>query len=358
MLAVLSEQMLRRVVQILVLDAALVVALVLGLRAVVLRPLEVVRDALAAIIGKGEVDLTQRLPAQSSVEFAALTEDLNQFVARLERMVTDVRLRAEEVVGGTGELAQGNNDLSQRTEQQSARVQQASSAVDQISSSVAANATSATEANGLARQANTVVLRGGQLMDGVVATMQSIADSSRRVTEIVGVIDSIAFQTNILALNAAVEAARAGDLGRGFAVVASEVRALAKRCADAAREIKTLIAQSAVGVEEGASRVNEAGITMRQIMQAIQAVSEQVEQISRATVAQSNGIGEISRSISSIDSDAQQNAALVEQSAATAATLSQAANGLVHLVAAFRVNTRPLNEPTHPGALNLADARH
>jgi methyl-accepting chemotaxis protein len=241
--------------------------------------------------------------------------------------VTEVRLGSDSVATASQQIAQGNQDLSGRTEQQASALQQTSATMEQLGTTVRHNADSARQANQLALGASSVAERGGQMVGQVVQTMKGINDSSRRIADIIGVIDGIAFQTNILALNAAVEAARAGEQGRGFAVVASEVRSLAKRSADAAREIKTLISASVERVEHGSEQVDQAGKTMTEIVAAIARVTAIVAEISSASAEQSTGVGQVSEAVQQMDQATQQNAALVEESAAAAESLQQQAHG-------------------------------
>ncbi|QTN30562.1 hypothetical protein HZ993_09795 [Rhodoferax sp. AJA081-3] len=266
-----------------------------------------------------------------------LLDALRNMQQSLAQTVSAVRANAESVAMAGSEIAAGNADLSNRTESQASALQQTASSMDELGSTVDRNAEGAGEANELAQSACTVAIRGGSVVADVVSTMQGINDSSRRIADIVGVIDGIAFQTNILALNAAVEAARAGDQGRGFAVVATEVRSLAQRSASAAREIKGLIATSVERVEQGSALVDRAGATMQEVVAAIQGVSTLVGEISAASKAQSQGVAVVSKVVAQMDHATQQNAALVEQSAAAADNLKTRAQELVQAVAVFRL---------------------
>jgi len=261
----------------------------------------------------------------------------------LARTVGIVRINAEQVAATSVQIAQGNQDLSERTERQSATAQETASTTSELSKAVQHNSDSAAQASHLAQDASELAGRGGTLVEQVVATMEGINSSSRKVTDIIGVIDGIAFQTNILALNAAVEAARAGEQGRGFAVVASEVRALAGRSADAAREIKSLIAASVEQVDRGSGLVGEAGTSMREIIAAIQRVTEIVAEISSASQEQRHGVARMEASMQNLDQATQQNSALVEQSSAAAESLRDQARQLVDAVADFRIH--PSEEP-------------
>lgn len=252
-------------------------------------------------------------------------------------IVRNVKTYADEVANTSAQISQGNQDLSHRTEQQASALQQTAATMEQLGSNVRHNADNAQQANKLALGATDVAVKGGEMMGLVVQTMTGINDSAKKIADIVGVIDSIAFQTNILALNAAVEAARAGEQGRGFAVVASEVRTLAQRSANAAREIKVLISTSVDRVDQGTLQVGRAGDTMDEIVGAIRRVAAIVTDISTASVEQSAGVNEVGQAVSQMDQATQQNAALVEESAAAAASLTQQAQQLVATVAAFRL---------------------
>jgi methyl-accepting chemotaxis protein len=269
---------------------------------------------------------TQSLLAQVSV-----------MQTRLAEAVTAVRMGAEGVASASVQIAQGNRDLSVRTEQQASALQGTASTMDELGATVRTNADSARQANQLAVGASEVARRGGQVVERVVETMESIRDSSREIGEIIAVIDGIAFQTNILALNAAVEAARAGEQGRGFAVVAAEVRSLAQRSADAARQIKGLIGTSVTRVQQGTGLVADAGRTMVEIVESIQRVTDIVGEISTASAEQSAGVAQVGESVARMDASTQQNAALVEQSAAASDSLSRQAEELVRAVGVFRL---------------------
>ena len=264
---------------------------------------------------------------------------LQRMNTNLSQVVTQVRQAADMVVHASSEIASGNQDLSNRTEIQSSNLQQTASTIDELTSGVRNNAENANQANTLAIKACEVAEQGGQSVQDVVHTMNEIHESSKKIVDIISVIDSIAFQTNILALNAAVEAARAGEQGRGFAVVASEVRALAQRSANAAREIKELITNSVDRVERGSSLVGEAGSTISAAVTAVKQVRDVISEISVAVRDQAEGIAQISESIGVIDSTTQQNAALVEQAAAAASALKQQAEDLVRSVAFFSMTS-------------------
>ncbi|WP_304622814.1 methyl-accepting chemotaxis protein [Roseateles cellulosilyticus] len=281
-------------------------------------------------------DLTGAIPVKpgdTSSLFAALQRMHESFVETVSR----VRESSESVASASSQIALGNHDLSQRTEEQASALQQTAATMEELSATVRHNAESAKQANQLAQGASVVAAQGGQVVGRVVDTMQGISDSSRRIGDIIGVIDGIAFQTNILALNAAVEAARAGEQGRGFAVVAGEVRTLARRSAEAAKEIKTLIGRSVDQVEQGALLVDQAGKTMGEIVDSIRRVSDIVGEITAASVEQSSGISQVGEAVSQMDQVTQQNAALVEESAAAAESLKGQAQQLVEAVATFRL---------------------
>ncbi len=266
----------------------------------------------------------------------------------LASMVTQVRNASDSIVTGSTEIAAGARDLSLRTEQQASALQQTSATMEELSSTVRHNADNAQQANQLAQGASGVAQQGGEAVGQVVVTMRGINESSRRIAEIIGVIDSIAFQTNILALNAAVEAARAGDQGRGFAVVASEVRSLAQRSAQAAREIKSLITDSVTQVEAGSALVERAGRTMEEVVSSIKRVTDIVGEISAASTEQSSGVAQVNLAVNQMDEATQQNAALVEESSAAASSLQQQAQELFAAVSTFKL------QPASRAALGLS----
>ncbi|MBB3280203.1 methyl-accepting chemotaxis protein [Mitsuaria sp. BK037] len=282
-------------------------------------------------------DLRSDIRADSRDETGQLLGALQRMNQSLTGIVGQVRLSSDSIATGTGEIASGNADLSQRTEEQAANLEQTAASMEQLTATVKQNAETARTATQLAQTASTVAAEGGQAVQEVVAVMRQIDESSRRITDIIGTIDGIAFQTNILALNAAVEAARAGEQGRGFAVVASEVRALAQRSAAAAKEIKGLIGDSGARVDAGSRLAGSAGETMGQIVEQVKRVSDLIAEISAASAEQSQGIDQIGDAIAQLDQVTQQNAALVEQSAAAAESLKQQATHLNQAVAVFRL---------------------
>jgi methyl-accepting chemotaxis protein len=282
-------------------------------------------------------DLSGDVVVRARDEIGQLTTALLAMRDSLCGVIGEVKSNAGEVAQASQELALGNRDLSQRTEQQASALEQTASSMEELTATVRSNADQAGDASSLAQRACSVAISGGEVVQQVVQTMGAIEASSRRIEEIISVIDGIAFQTNILALNAAVEAARAGEQGRGFAVVAAEVRALAQRSAEAAKQIKQLIVESVGQVENGARLVQDAGSTMRETVDAIRSLTELVTSISRASSEQSSGIGQISEAVSHMDQLTQQNAALVEQTAAAGMSLQQQAEKLAGLVNTFRM---------------------
>ena len=269
-------------------------------------------------------------------EIGMLLRAINQSGLNLRSLVDDVAARAHVVESSSAEIARGNYDLSARTETQASALEQSAASMEQFSSTVKQNADNARQGNGLAQNASTVAVKGGEVVAQVVDTMKGINEASKKIADIISVIDGIAFQTNILALNAAVEAARAGEQGRGFAVVASEVRSLAGRSADAAKEIKTLISNSVERVEQGTALVDKAGTTMDEVVSSIRQVTELMSQITIASNEQAQGVAQVNEAISLLDQTTQQNAALVEESAAAADGLKSQADQLVQAVNVFK----------------------
>ncbi len=301
----------------------------------VTRPINQAVGVARAVAGG---DLSLAFDAEGKNETGLLLHALKDMQAALVKVVSDVRHGSESVATASAEIAQGNQDLSSRTESQASALEQTAASMEELGSQVKQNADNARQANQLAMNASTVAVQGGEVVAQVVQTMQGINESSRKIADIISVIDGIAFQTNILALNAAVEAARAGEQGRGFAVVASEVRSLAGRSADAAKEIKSLIGTSVERVEQGASLVDKAGVTMTEVVASIRRVTDIMGEISSASSEQSAGVAQVGEAVTQMDHTTQQNAALVEQMAAAASSLKSQASELVQTVAVFKLN--------------------
>jgi len=290
-------------------------------------------------------DLAVSVTVEGRDEIAELKRALSKMQQRLQELVRGIRQSADSIQTASTEVAVGNADLSSRTEQAASNLQETASSMEQLTGTVKHTADSARTANQLAASAASVAQRGGSVVSQVVATMEEINQSSRKIADIIGTIDGIAFQTNILALNAAVEAARAGEQGRGFAVVAGEVRSLAQRSAEAAKEIKSLIGSSVEKVDAGSRLVGDAGTTMQEIMASVQRVSDTIGEITAASSEQSEGIGQVNIAVTQLDQMTQQNAALVEQSAAAAESLKGQAGTLTSLVATFKVDAHAAAAP-------------
>ncbi|EOU3432002.1 TPA: HAMP domain-containing protein, partial [Enterobacter hormaechei] len=344
---------------------AVLVVIWQGLQHLLLKPLNAIMNHIRTIASG---DLTQNVAITGRNEMGQLAAGLHEMQQSLVSTVSAVRGSTDSIYTGAGEIAAGSNDLSARTEQQAASLEETAASMEELTATVKQNSDNARQATLLAKNASETAARGGQVVDNVVRTMNDIADSSQQIAHITGVIDSIAFQTNILALNAAVEAARAGEQGRGFAVVAGEVRTLASRSAQAAKEIKGLIENSVSRVNTGSEQVSEAGATMKEIVAAVTRVTDIMAEISSASDEQSRGIEQVSLAVSQMDSVTQQNAALVQESATAAAALEDQSEQLRQAVAAFRLNAqaspaaRPKNvktpvllRPSAAGA-NTADA--
>ena len=291
---------------------------------------------LARAVAQG--DLAARIDLKPG-DSTSLMASLQEMQTSLVKVVGNVRQNSESVASASSQISQGNNDLSQRTEEQASALEETAASMEQLGSTVRQNADNAKQANQLALGASAVAIKGGEVVSQVVETMKGINDSSRKIADIIGVIDGIAFQTNILALNAAVEAARAGEQGRGFAVVASEVRSLAGRSAEAAKDIKSLIGASVERVEEGSALVAQAGATMTEVVDSIKRVTDIMGEISAASVEQSAGVSQVAEAVSQMDQVTQQNAALVEESAAAAESLKTQAQALVQTVAVFTLTS-------------------
>ena len=328
---------------------AFAAALYVFVRRAVTRPLAEARDAAIRI---ADGDLTVHVPSRSQDEIGRLLEAMNGISSKLSSVVGNVRDGAEQIANASQEISTGNLDLCMRTEQQASSLATTASSMGELTETVRQNAEHARQANQLALSASTVAQKGGSMVAQVIDTMESINQSSRKIGDITGVIDGIAFQTNILALNAAVEAARAGEQGRGFAVVASEVRNLAQRSAAAAKEIKALIAASSSDVEAGSKLVSEAGATMNDVLASVARVTDIMADISAASLEQTDGIEQVNRAIGEMDESTQQNAALVEEASAATHALQDQAAQLARAVRLFRL------DETTPGDVLAAPARH
>jgi methyl-accepting chemotaxis protein len=333
----LSAELKRAILQILVLDIIIVFALSRILSTVVLVPLAQIGQALRDI-SEGDADLTKRIPREKTDEFNDVADGFNTFIERLQKIIAQVSQSISTISSASNEIASGNMDLSSRTESQASSLEETAASMEEMTSTVKQNAENAQMANRMVGTAAEVASKGGAVVAQVVQTMGSINHSSRKIVDIISVIDGIAFQTNILALNAAVEAARAGEQGRGFAVVASEVRSLAGRSSAAAKEIKTLIDESVANVGVGTKLVDEAGATMTEIVDSVRKVTGIMAEIQSASDEQTLGISQINEAIRQMDNNTQQNAALVEQAAAAASSMQSQAANLAQAVSVFKLD--------------------
>ena len=309
-----------------------------------------INDILRMLGAMARGDLTEKVTRDYEGAFGQLKDDANATAERLTEIISKIYQATETIRSGASEIAAGNADLSQRTEEQASSLEETASSMEQMTSTVKQSAENAKQANTLADEARKRAVVGGEVVDRAVTAMREINAASKRIADIIGVIDEIAFQTNLLALNAAVEAARAGEQGRGFAVVAGEVRNLAQRSAGAAKEIKELIRDSVSKVESGSSLVNESGTTLREIVAAVQRVSEMMREISQAAQEQTAGIEQVNTAIAQMDEMTQQNAALVEEASAAGETMAEQANELADMMAYFKIGNVMTNTRQHEAA--------
>jgi methyl-accepting chemotaxis protein len=334
---------------LLVVNIGIGMVLAMWVARIVATPLQ---EAVSLARDVADGDLTRAIDVKSACETGQLMQALKDMTGNLQTLVSQVRYGTDTIATASSEIASGNQDLSSRTEEQASSLEETASSMEELTSTVKQNADNARQANQLAQSASGIALKGGDVVGQVVGTMASINESSRKIVDIISVIDGIAFQTNILALNAAVEAARAGEQGRGFAVVAGEVRNLAHRSAAAAKDIKLLISDSVEKVENGSALVNQAGETMNEIVTSITRVTDIMSEITSASVEQSAGIEQVNTAIVQMDQVTQQNAALVEQAAAAAESMQEQAAKLSEVVSVFKLlataQARPLAAPRKP----------
>jgi methyl-accepting chemotaxis protein len=356
--------------------SALIAALIAGLvgGGIALCIIYVISRAIAAPVARaadmlseiasGNGDLSRRMPVESEDEVGALAAAFNRFIASLNVTIREVRDSTGAIASASSQIASGNLDLSARTETQASSLEETAAAMEELTSTVKQNADNARQANQLVVSASSHAVKGGEVVGQVVQTMGAITESSRKIADIIGVIDGIAFQTNILALNAAVEAARAGEQGRGFAVVATEVRNLAQRSAAAAKEIKDLIVDSGSKVEAGSKLVDSAGATMQDIVVSVQRVADLMGEIASASQEQSQGIAQVNATVTQMDDATQQNAALVEEAAAAAQSLQDQAGRLAQVVSVFKLEEtghavlqQPARKPVQPKPARMLTAK-
>ena len=335
-------------IQGLVVSAVLVVVVLLLAWKLVRSITVPLNEAVETIDAIAAGDLTRELQSTRKDEFGHMLRSLSAMSTRLRGVVSEVRVGVDSVSSASIQIANGNHDLSARTEQTASNLEETAASMEELTATVSQSADTARQANQLAGTAAQAAARGGEVVGQVVTSMQQITDSSRKISDIIGVIDGIAFQTNILALNAAVEAARAGEQGRGFAVVASEVRSLAGRSAEAAKEIKNLISASVENVESGSAQVAQAGQTMGEIVSSVQRVSDLIGEITASSSEQRDGIAQVNQAVTHLDQMTQQNAALVEESTAAAASMRDQAQRLAEVVAVFNVGAMAVRAPAAP----------
>jgi methyl-accepting chemotaxis protein len=338
--------------------ALIAVALMSGIAVAILIARSIVMPIKTAVSVAETVasgDLTSQIHVEGRDETSDLLRALQVMSGKLANLVGSVRQSSESIATGSSEIAAGNTDLSQRTEEQAAALEETAASMEQLTATVRQNAENAKQGNTLAQDASAVASKGGSIVDRVIATMQDIQSRSEKVSDIISVIDGIAFQTNILALNAAVEAARAGEQGRGFAVVAGEVRTLAQRSAAAAKEIKDLIDQSVTAVKEGSTLVNEAGVTMHEVVRSVAKVTDLMAEISASAAEQHTGIEQVNQAVMQMDEVTQQNAALVEEASAAAQSMAAQSSSLKEIMATFRLTEHDTRKMSGSGDLDFAN---